>query len=246
MPGMSGPACCCGSGCNATICPQYCGKNFVGATVTVKTGGGATVASGTTGSGGCVTLSIGTAGAYNITVTATGFGTRTTSHALTCGGTLTYTAFLDAPTLSLTDSNGTIVMNNAGSLTWQGCYLQSEPATSTVNQGLGGGSCDIPPNVAAGSTAILYQLQCDNPAAGDWNLTQQWGACCAAPGIPVYISGALNVTTCLGGTYSSTATGTLSQSVISFPFSITLSATSFASCPTTLGPPAGTSITIDV
>jgi hypothetical protein len=81
------------STCNVTICVrQTCFCNEVSsATVTIKTGGGATVATGTTGTNGCVTLNIGSAGTYTVITSALGFTDHTfTNQTLACGNTYTY------------------------------------------------------------------------------------------------------------------------------------------------------------
>lgn len=79
--GGLGSPCCCGGGCNVTICAFDCSTPINGATVSISGG-----ASCTTNASGCCSLNIGTSGTYTVTVSKTGIGTVTKTMALTCGG----------------------------------------------------------------------------------------------------------------------------------------------------------------
>lgn len=119
-PGACG---CVGGGtCNVTICANGCaGLKVPGASVTVKTGGGVIVATGTTNGVGCVTLNVLSAGTYTVLITKTGFANYTTSQAVTCGSTYTYT---------LTPADGYFCAGTCG------CPSTS-PTSVTLNDGFG-------------------------------------------------------------------------------------------------------------
>ncbi len=250
---LGGVGCCCG-GCQTTICPQFCGKNMAGVLVEVLSGT-TPVASCFSDATGCCTLDIGTAGTYNVRISITGFTTRTQSRALTCGGSIGI-QFTAAPTLSLTDSDRTITVTetSAGSRHWKGCYVLATGGTSDLtSQGQPAGFCDIPLASAGGNCDVLYDLDCQvTGGAGVWTLVRQWGVCCQSPSGPnVYgSSGALNVTTCTGNGNSVQDTGTNSQAILGFPFSITMT-----NCCAGAGPcggsnlissPLGAGVTVDV
>ncbi len=213
------------------------------------------IASCTSDATGCCTLDIGTAGTYNVRISITGFTTRTQSRVLACGG-LIGIQFTAEPTLSLTDSDRTITITetSAGSRIWKGCYVLSTGGSSDLtSQHQAGGFCDIPLASAGGNCDIVYQLDCQvTGGAGVWTLTRSWGLCCESPSGPNAYgsSGALNLTTCAGGGNSTQDTGTNSQAIIGFPFSITMTncCTSPAPCggSNLLSSPLGTGITIDV
>lgn len=85
--------CCCGhtSPCVAIVCVTTCvTTGLAGATVTIKTGGGTIVGTGTTDVTGCVTIAIGTANTYTVVVSAPNYQTFTTSNFFSCGGSHTY------------------------------------------------------------------------------------------------------------------------------------------------------------
>ncbi len=257
--GGVGHPCCCTGQCNTTICAVYCGVNVAGVTVTVKTGGGATVATGTTASNGCVVLNIGTAGTYNVTIALTGFTTRTVSKALTCGG-MTAVGFLTNTVLSLTDSDRTITLTNTGIglAIWRGCYVLSTNPPATTAAGTGGGAddCDCPSaGFGAGNCDIRYSLDCGITGGGGvWTLKRFWGACCwsavcsTPPFTPVYSStGRQDPTACTGGNETGpTSVGATTQVTLTFPFNVTLSLGSFACGGPSIMDPLAATCTIDV
>jgi hypothetical protein len=258
MLGGVGSPCCCGGPCNTTICANFCGLSVVGVAVTVKTLGGATVATGTTDASGCVSVAIPGAGTYNVTIALSGFTTTTVSKALTCNGT-TGVSFPIPATLSLTDSSTTITLSfvtGSAFPDYLGCYVLSVgPAAPTNTPIPTGGECN-PGSVISnpGNCDIVYSLSCGQAVAGQWILTRTWGCCCwtaiisRPPFTPVYSStGALNLTTCVGGAGACDSTGSLTQSAISFPFSITL-VPSGISCPPmpVLADPLGLTVSIDL
>jgi hypothetical protein len=67
------------------VVDQCTGAALSGVLVTVKTGGGATVATGTTIAGGCVDIVIGSAGTYTVVYALAAYNTRTdTGQSLVC------------------------------------------------------------------------------------------------------------------------------------------------------------------
>ena len=226
--------------------------------VEVKSGS-TVIASDTTGVSGCVTLDIGTAGTYTVTITTTGFVTRTQSRALTCGGTIGQ-AFLAPSSLVLTDSDRTIALTltSPGSNIWRGCYELSESATALITQHNPGGFCDCPTVVGAGTCSIFYQLDCNiTGGPGVWTLQRNWGACCwtatcafTPPNQNVYTGGVMNPPSCSNGAPPGTADGpnTNSQSVLEFPFNINLTLHTYDGCGngSPLSSPLGGGIVIDV
>ena len=256
MPGMGpGPACCC-AGCTTTLCAQFCGVLMSGVLVEVLSGS-TPVTSGVTTSTGCVVLTIPAAGTYNVTISITGFTTRTQSKALTCGGT-SIVQFTAAPTLSLTDSNTTIVMTETTSFSqiWRGCY---ELAVISYAPDFGknpSDACDFPSTIGAGNCDIFYQIDCGVTGGnGVWTMTRTYGACCwsAALNTPPFTtvyssSGSLNLTTCLGGNEQGIESGTDTQAVLGFPFNITLTS-SGVNCgagSSTLFSPLGPTVSVNV
>lgn len=232
--GGIGSPCCCG-GCTVSICAVFCGKNVAGVSVSISGGG-----SGTTDATGCVSLTIPSAGTYNVTISLTGFTTRTQSKALTCGGSATV-QFNIANTLTLTDSSTTITLTNTGTghNIWRGCYELAEASTQTTAQFQPADQCDCPSGgIVAGNCDIEYQLDCgETGGPGVWTLTRQWGACCwsaacnTAPFTAVYSSNsAMNLTTCTGGRSGGLDSGTTTQAVLAFPFTVTLTSGGFGPC----------------
>ncbi len=233
--GGIGAPCCCGGGCTTTICATFCGVNLAGASITVKSGS-TTIASGTTDSTGCLAVTIPAAGTYTIDLNVAGLGSATHTANLTCGGS--FGAGLAVPAnLSLTDANGTWSMfNSGGLLLWQTCYTASVGGT-LVPPHLG---CNAP--TAGGPCDIQYTLDCgiSSSSPGVWTLLCEYGACCFA-GSPTFASnGMLNTSTCMGGFFNTSSTGQITQSVISFPFSIPLNPSTTMCGPNSLvGPPVG-------
>lgn len=139
--------CCCGgSGCNAIVCVTTCvTTGLAGATVTIKTGAGVTVASGTTDATGCVTLAIGTANTYTATVSAANYTTRNISEFFSCGGSHTYnltptsswvcpcspcTTVLLPSVLTGSDGMGSFPLTASGG-SWFGCAMRPYTGCTT-------------------------------------------------------------------------------------------------------------------
>ncbi len=248
MGGIGAP-CCCG-GCQTTICPNFCGVNVAGILVQVFSGA-TLIASGTSDSSGCVTLDIGTPGTYSVTISGGSFTTRTLSKTLSCGGT-TGAAFADAPSFTLTDSDRTIGVTETSFLSriYRGCYEFIQPNTELTTQFLPAGGCDVPhTGPVSGNVDIKYQLDCSvTGGSGVWTLTRNWGACFDVTTAVYSSNGTLNTTTCSGGNTVATDSGSLTQTVLSFPFTITLTSGAFG--PTgggnTLSSPLGLGVVIDM
>jgi hypothetical protein len=237
--------CGCGCGpCNITATPTFCTKNLEGVTVTITTTGGSPVASGVTGSGGQVVLNIGAAGTYTCSISYPGLTTVTQNKALTCGGPLGM-AFALPLTLSLTDSDTTITLNNSftGECIWIGCYeLAGTSPTATFS----GGVCTVNPG---GNCDIVYQVDFGQTGPG-WNVYREWGGCCrtGTPTIGYYSSsGVMNLTTCTGQAAGIDDTGSSNPSVISFPTAITMTlASGICNLPNAINSPLGSGVSIDV
>lgn len=111
--------CCCG-GCVVTFCVVCGATPEVGATVTVKDGGGSTVATGVTDGTGCVDLDVGTAGTYTVQTSGAvdGFGDpyQDTERSLTlaCGDTKALEVCGPCSNCPLPASNLTLTFKNTG------------------------------------------------------------------------------------------------------------------------------------
>lgn len=123
----------CGCGCGVTF-QVLCGSaNVNGATVTIKTGGGVVVATGTTNAFGLVVLTIPSAGTYTVSATGGTCTGITRSMSLACGNTYTLgCCVVNCAPCALPTSNLT--------LTWSGgnCTPGSASLTYTTS---------FPPNI---------------------------------------------------------------------------------------------------
>jgi hypothetical protein len=181
-----------GKGCGCCECADVevhvtgCGTNLVGATVTIKSGA-TVIDSGTTGAGGLVTLTIPAAGSYTVIASATGWGTNSTTHSFTCGGTFTFalgtpvgTVCCDGcpvpTTLSLTDVNTTISLTHTGA-SWFGSY---DIAVNTRRDVLSGGVC-VCTNLTPGTARVCYTLTCSGGLT-KMALTRTWNYTTATAG----------------------------------------------------------------
>ncbi len=168
--GGIGAPCCCRGPCVTNICVGGCGNSILaGLTIEIKIGS-TVVASGTTITSACLGLIIPSAGTYDVVVTGPGFPTNTSSHLLTCGGTINIG--LGSPpsgmvccglcptpqTLTLTDSLSSCTLTyDATAFKWLGSYTFSAPTITLVNSL--GFNCACTFN-ASGTSRVCYQFDC--------------------------------------------------------------------------------------
>lgn len=177
---MSRRRCCCSATCNVTICVNGCGGlAVVGASVTIKSGS-TVIATGTTaGALGCVTLAIPSAGSYTIVIVATGFPTNTSTHSLTCGGSIGISLTTAGAgyhccsncALPLSDTIYFTYAGNIYTLTWDvasSAWLSGVNIPST-------NVCDASGNCSGGTTAgCRITVSCPD-ATGVYTVTFAWG-----------------------------------------------------------------------
>jgi len=172
IAGGKGDGCC---GCTVTIRVTRCGGDLASATVTIKnTGGGSTVATGTTSSLGLVTLTIPGAATYTVQVAKTGIATVSQDLALACTGPIVlFEIGPSAPgPLTLTDANTTIVLpNTSGGATpqWGGGYFFSRSNTAVVSVGP---HCIASGPAGSGDMGICYNVTCN--ADGTVTVQRAW------------------------------------------------------------------------
>jgi hypothetical protein len=235
----------CGCGCapcNVTLRGELCNTSMEGVTIVVTTTGGAPVASGVTDSSGGVTLDVGSAGTYNVTISYPGLTTTTQAKILTCGGTAGVTFPIPA-TITITDASTTVTLsqNGAGLCNWLGCYELAGSSPSAIHTG---GVCT---ETAGQSCDIVYQANLNISAAG-WNVFRSWGNCCDSfTNVPCYAtSGAMNLTTCTGGSGAGSDSGNVNPTVLDFPVAMSLTIGSLTCGVVTIPNPLGAGISIDV
>ncbi len=202
--GGIGTPCCCTpahSVCSVTILVAVCGDRPVaveypiaGATVTIKTLGGATVDSGVSDASGYVVLNIVTSGTYNVYITGSGFPDPTSTFLsifLHCqsvyilgpqpGVDSGFVCCHGKPyplSLTLTDDGGTIPLfldfgGLSTNVSWIGCYQ------------LGVGTAATPCDCAFGveptgsNCTIHYRVTCDHFDAANsrFSIGRNWKAC---------------------------------------------------------------------